>query len=275
MSAALDNLPEPWRARTVALCRRLAEMESVVIGLSGGTDSSLLTALAGLTPGLRALAVTVVSAFVPEAEGRAAAAVAARARVPHRLLRLDVLAHDAVRTNPPDRCYHCKRLVFGALIELAQTEGYAAVLDGSNADDDRDYRPGRRALDELEVRSPLRQAGWSKADVRAVSHLLGLPGADTPASACLASRVPYGTALEAGLLERIGRAEDALRALGYRQVRVRAHGPVARLELPPAEIAAAAASPRRERIAELLKAQGFRYVALDLDGYRMGSLNPA
>ena len=175
--------------------------------------------------------------------------------------------------NPPDRCYHCKRHLFSRLVELARERGLAAVMEGSNLDDDRDYRPGARAIRELGVRSPLREAGLAKAEIRELSRLLGLPTADKPSAACLASRIPYGDRITPELLDRVDRAEALVadRFPGLAQLRVRVHGDLARLEVPPADIPRI--SPALPSISSALLPLGFARVEIDPRGYRVGSLN--
>jgi pyridinium-3,5-biscarboxylic acid mononucleotide sulfurtransferase len=254
-----------------ALCERLAGLGGVLVAYSGGVDSTLLAVAARDALGDRALCVLATSATYPASEIETARRTAAELGLPLEVVETHELEDAHFTENPPDRCYYCKRELFGLLREMADERGIAAVADGSNADDVSDHRPGRRAAAEIGVVSPLQDAGMTKADIREVSLSLGLPTWDKPAMACLASRFPYGTAITDASLQRIAEAEDAVRALGLRQFRVRAHGDVARLEVEPDELEAA--WQVRSELAAVLKAAGFAYASLDLDGYRTGSLN--
>lgn len=256
--------------------RRLAEIlracRSVVVGYSGGVDSVFLARIAVETLGAaRVLAVTGRSDSVPVWAGETARDVAHRFGIPWLEVETHELADPRYAANPSDRCYFCKTELWSRLTALAAARGYDAVIDGANADDASDHRPGARAADEHGVRSPLLEAGLTKAEVRAWSRELGLPTWDQPAAPCLASRLPYGVAVTAARLKEVERAEVALRAMGFRDVRVRHHAGVARLELSAAELPAAVA--RRAAIREAVLAAGFRRVLLDVQGYRRGALN--
>jgi uncharacterized protein len=257
------------------LRRILSEMGRVAIAYSGGTDSSYLLAAAHDALGAyNVLALTADSPLTPRGELAEADTLAKQLGVRHLVLAHDDLANQEIVANRPDRCYHCKFSRFKRLLQVAQDEGAGQLLHGENADDAGDYRPGSRAADELGVRAPLREADLTKAEVRALSKERGLSTWDKPANACLASRFPYGTRLSTEGLARVEAAEEAVRRiLGLRQLRVRDHYPVARLEMAPARIAMAAEPATRLRVVEALRDLGYGYVALDLEGYRMGSLN--
>lgn len=253
----------------------VVELRSVAVAYSGGTDSAYLLAVClGLLGPANVLALTADSPLTTRAELAEARALAVQLGARHRLLPTDDLATQNIATNPPDRCYHCKFTRFSALLEVARSEGLSVLIHGENADDAADYRPGSRAAEELEVRAPLREAGLTKTDVRRLSRARGLSNWNKPANACLASRFPYGTPLTREGLARVEAAEAVLRRLwGLDQLRVRDVHLLARIEVPPDEIARIAHPEHRAVAAEALRHLGYQYIALDLDGYRMGSLN--
>ena len=268
-------LPGVLRAKLASARAILGAMDGVVVAYSGGVDSSVLAFLAHEVLGDRALACTAVSAILPRAEREGAIELAERIGIRHRLLGTHELKDEQFVRNTPDRCYVCKGLLFAQLRAVAEAEGLQAIVYGANTDDERDYRPGARSALEAGVRAPLAEAGLGKDEVRAVARAAGLPNADKPAAPCLASRIPYGIAVTPEALRSIERAELALRRLGFGSLRVRHHQDVARVELPLEDLDRAAREPLRSRIVAELRASGYRYVALDLAGFRSGSLNAA
>lgn len=255
-----------------SLRAHLAACPSLLVAFSGGLDSTWLAYAAHAALGARALAVTLHAEVHPAREVEEARALAGRIGIRHRVEPVRLLDEAAFRENPPERCYHCKRLLFERLLAIAREEGCAVVAEGTTVDDAADHRPGMRAVSELGIRSPLAGAGLTKAMIRTLSRAAGLPTWDKPPAACLASRVPYGTPVTLQTLRRIERAEEALRALGLRTVRVRDHGAVGRIEVAPEAIPRLGAELRGAAL-EALREAGYAYAALDLAGYRTGSLN--
>ncbi|MDX9866655.1 MAG: ATP-dependent sacrificial sulfur transferase LarE [Kiritimatiellia bacterium] len=246
----------------------------VAVGFSGGVDSTLLLRVARDVLGPEAvLAVIADTPSLPRNEFAAARALADAMGVAFVVIDPAELDDPRYAENSADRCYYCKKHLFARIAALASEQGYTAVLDGNNADDAGDYRPGRRAAAELGVKSPLAEAGLTKEEVRALSRRLDLPTAEKPAMACLASRIPYGSPVTAEALGRVERAEEALKAAGFEVCRVRHHGEVARIEVAASALPRLLEEPLREAVVAGVKAAGFRYVTLDLQGYRMGSLN--
>lgn len=245
-----------------------------VIALSGGADSALVLTLAAEIWGTtRVLAVTSSSASIPPEELDVAARIARRAGVEHVILEGRELEVEAFQANASDRCFHCREHLFSRLQTLARERGLPHVLDGANADDLDDHRPGMRAAREHGVTSPLLLAGLTKPWIRELSKALGLETWDKPAQPCLSSRIPYGTRVTLEALGRVGRAERALRDLGFDVVRVRDHDPVGRVEIPAEAFSALLEDGTRQRVLDAVKDAGFQYVALDLAGFRSGSLN--
>jgi pyridinium-3,5-biscarboxylic acid mononucleotide sulfurtransferase len=262
-----------WPERLERLRALLRGLGRVVVAYSGGVDSSLLLRVAHEVLGPRAVGAIGRSDTYAEREFELACAQAASFGARLETVTTGELADPRFRANPVDRCYHCRNALFARLEELAAREG-AVVLDGTIVEDLTDWRPGRRAAAEHGVRSPLAELGFRKEDVRAAAAHYGLASATKPASPCLASRIPYGVEITAGNLGMVGAAEALLRSLGFEESRVRHHGDTARIEVPLADLGRLAAAGVRERAVEGLKALGYRYITIDLEGLRSGSLNP-
>jgi pyridinium-3,5-biscarboxylic acid mononucleotide sulfurtransferase len=251
---------------------RLASLGSVVVAYSGGVDSAYLAYVASRTLGHRALAVTADSPSYPERHRRMAMDIARDFGLAHEIIHTNELERPEYRANPANRCYFCKHELYTHLSQIA-AKREAVVVDGNNADDRGDYRPGRQAAREFGVRSPLDEANLTKSEIRELSRVAGLPTWDEPASACLSSRIPYQSEVTGEKLRTIERAEQALRDLGFRVFRVRHHDDVARIEIARDEMPRALDAETGATIVRELKAIGYRYVSLDLQGYRTGSLN--
>lgn len=265
----------PVAQKSLRLQEILASYESVLVAFSGGVDSAYLAIAAQQALGTRALAVTADSPSYPENHRRLALSIAGSFGFPHEMVSTGELERPEYRANPSNRCYYCKDELYGRLKTLAAARGLAVVIDGNNADDRGDYRPGRQAAREHGVRSPLDEADLTKDEIRALAREAGLDSWNEPASACLSSRVPYGDEVSNDVLRQIEQAENVVRELGFRIFRVRHHDTVARLEIARSEMARALDPEVSAKLTSALKALGYQYVSLDLQGYRLGSLNEA
>ncbi len=257
----LDNLIDYFR-----------NFKGAAVAFSGGVDSSVVAAVAHKVLGDKAIAVTVASEFVPDSELRQASSVAGVIGIRHEVLRLNVLEDEKIASNPKERCYHCKRGDFGAILEIAKRRGFD-VFDGTNADDAKTRRPGLKALLEMGIKSPLKELNIGKDEVREIAREMRLPNSERPSSPCLASRFPYGLRITENDLERVGQAEEFLRSLGFPELRVRHHGNLARIELPAGDMPLVMAPEQREKVVAKLLSLGYNYVALDLAGFRSGSMD--
>ena len=261
------------QSKKTQLISILSDLDSLLVAFSGGVDSTLLLAVAHSVLGERLLAVTAHSPLHPEQEKKAALALAKKMGVDHTLIQSGEMRIPGVNQNPSDRCYHCKIHLFGLLLEIAEERGLQCVAHGANLDDLQDFRPGLKAARELQIRAPLMDAGLTKADIRELSREMGLETWDKPAMACLASRIPYGTTLTAGKLAMVEQAELVLHQHGFRQCRVRHHGGLARIEVPPDAFPEIFKEKKAAEIIGQLRALGFVHISLDLEGYTQGSMN--
>ena len=255
------------------LKKTLRDMGTVLVAYSGGVDSTFLAVTAHEVLGKNSLAVFAASPVAPPMEKEEAEALAHNIGLRFKIIESSEMSNPDFVANPPERCYYCKRELFSELKPIAQAEGLKWIADGTNADDLSDFRPGRKASAEAGIRSPLLEAGLTKAEIRQLSHAQGLPTWDRPASPCLASRIPYGIPVTAETLNKIAGGEQYLHSLGLRQLRLRHHGDIARIELDPEDMDKIIKPEIRQDIVKHLKALGYKYVTLDLTGYRIGSLN--
>jgi uncharacterized protein len=250
----------------------LRELKSFVVAYSGGVDSSFLLYRAHSLKKPKVIGVTIRTPYIPTSEINDTVEFTKLYSINHKIV--DFTFPDNIRTNPIDRCYLCKKNLFSELLDFAKVNGFEHVIDGSNADDTSDFRPGLKALEELGIKSPLMESGLTKNEIREISRREGLPIWDKPALACLLTRIPYDTEVKEGTLKMIEKAENILFEKGFPGTRVRIHGDLARIECLPGYIEKIVNNPEKEQIISNLKKIGFRYISLDLEGYRTGSFNP-
>ena len=273
MAGSLSPLSPSVRDKQQKLHAILEDMGSVLAAFSGGVDSSYLAVEAHRRLGEHSLTVTGESPSYPEHQRQMALLVVEQFELRHRFIQTEEIHDAAYLANNPDRCFHCKNELYGKLSALTEDGGFRYIVDGANADDLADFRPGRRAARSLGVRSPLEEAELTKNEIRALSHELGLPTADGPASACLSSRIPYQTPITIESLSTVEQGEAFLRRLGFRQMRVRHHARLVRLEFAPDELERALSEHLRQKLVHEFKRLGYKFVTIDLQGYRTGSLN--
>jgi uncharacterized protein len=267
--------PVALRAKQERLLASLAGLGRVIVAYSGGTDSAYLAWAANQALGENALAITADSPSIPASHKRDAEEFARSYNIRHEYVETFEFSNPEYARNEADRCFHCKDEMFTRLEQVGRERGFAHVVYGVNKDDLGDYRPGQNAAKMHQAKAPLVEAGLTKAEIRELSRLAGLPTWDRPASACLASRIPYGTPVTIENVQKVETGEEAVRALGFRQFRVRFHGDLVRLEIAPDELDRALSTDMARRFIEIFKPLGFHYVTLDLEGYRQGAMNEA
>ncbi len=272
-SRKIEEIAPSTRSKFEELKNRLREMKKVLVAFSGGVDSSFLLKVATDTLGENVLAVIASSETYPLKEREEAVKLAKRLNVRYTVIQTKELENPNFSNNPPERCYYCKSELFTKLKEIAGSEDIPYVLDGSNFEDTSDFRPGTKAAEELGVRSPLKEVGMIKEEIRQLSRSIDLPTWNKPSLACLSSRFPYFTEIESQNLKQVAQAEEYLKGLGFNQVRVRHHGQIARVEVDPQEFSRIMDEKVREKITKNFKKLGFIYTALDLAGFRSGSMN--
>ena len=273
--ATLVNLftPDSLLEKEEQLFANLRRMGRVIVAFSGGTDSAYLAWAANRMLGSNAVAITADSASLPASHKRDAEAFVQRFGIVHEYVRTTEFENPDFARNDPNRCFHCKDELFTRLEEVGRARGYAHVIYGVNSDDLSDYRPGQNAAKKHQVAAPLAEAGLNKAEIRELSRLADLPTWDRPASACLSSRIPYGTPVTIETVKTVETGEELIKELGFRQFRVRFHGEIVRIEIARDEMPKALTMEMAQRFTAIFKELGFRYVALDLEGYRQGSMN--
>jgi pyridinium-3,5-biscarboxylic acid mononucleotide sulfurtransferase len=267
------STPSELQRKQASLFDSLRHLRRVIVAFSGGTDSAYLAWAAKQALGDAAIAVTADSASLPDSHKHDLEEFVARFAIPHSYITTNEFDNPEYVRNDPNRCFHCKDELFTRLAEVGRERGYDHIVYGVNLDDLGDYRPGQNAARQHQVKAPLADAGLTKAEIRELSRLAGLPTWDRPASACLSSRIPYGTPVTIETVKTVERGEEEIKALGFRQFRVRFHGEVVRLEIAPEEMEKALSLEMARRFTAIFKALGFKYVTLDLEGYRQGSLN--
>jgi len=251
----------------------LSTLGSAAIAYSGGVDSTLLLYIASIIPGLKTAAYTVSNALIPEEEIFSAVNLAKMFSIEHHVINLDILSYEKIKENTAERCYHCKTVILNHIIEAASDKGISTVIEGSHAGDINDYRPGLKAIAELGVKSPLKDAGFDKKMIYELSSYLELPTSEKESYPCLATRIPFGTPIKIELLRKAELAENILKSFGFRKVRARIHGDILRIEVDENMLADIVASPVRENVYTALHNAGFIYITVDLNGYRTGSMN--